>query len=693
MLLKNWSWGAKILLLLCIFSVGIGSVGWVGGHTIGVMSASFQSGVTDTKKRLDAATQARLSTMSMDQALYRLISSSDAHEIRSLAVMAIKGASLLDESLQQLAEALPDDPKVLELIELNTRIKPIRMSVIMAGKSNDDALAMQRLGEIAEPVKRIDVLSTEVLEQATGYLHDLAEANAEEGKHSVDFLMITAFSTLVVVFVLSMILRRMLTVPLNLVESTMCNIADGNIALHIEADGRDEVGRTLSACKRTLDNLNNMVAKIFAGAADISKYAEDQENIARQISEIGKALEQVTRSIELSTEQVLEATLQTSSNIQGMRRGTELTLKEAGQNLMAMEGIVAESTAFQARMQETMQRSQDLLHSVGQIGQITDAIAGISRQTEDLAQRSAAQTQRSTTLAEVALTSAERGKETVGRMTGLIAQVAASSRQIADIVTVIDGISFQTNILALNAAVEASRAGEAGRGFAVVASEVRALAQRSADSAKEIRQLIMSTVSQIEESDRLASHAEQGMQEIATAVGSLSSIIHKPSSPSTDLVLAEAQGRRSEAETFAQVSQTVGELALQTRDASERIRGLAGEIGMAATTTADAMQLSCRESELNAEALLGVSYGVKNVLNNAQAMERLISQIDQQVIRQERVAQAISQNVSQLAVVTTDSLEQASALHTQAANTSASSVVLETVVRQFKLRAGGSRPV
>jgi methyl-accepting chemotaxis protein len=559
------------------------------------------------------------------------------------------------------------------------------MSVIMAGKANDDSLAMQRLGEIAEPVQKIDLLSTELLEQATGYLQQLALSNAEEGKRSVELLLSTAFLTLAVVFVLSMILRRMLIVPLKVVETTMCDIADGNIALHIEASGRDEVGRTLSACKRTLDNLNNMVSKIFAGAADISKYAEDQANIAKQINDIGNALEQVTRSIELSAKQVLGATMETSTNIQSMRRGTELTLREAGQNLSAMKGIVSESAAFQSRMQDTMQRSQDLLHSVGLIGQITDAIADISSQTEDLAQRSAIQTQRSTSLAEVALHSTERGKETVGKMTGLIAEITASSRQIADIVTVIDAISFQTNILALNAAVEASRAGEAGRGFAVVASEVRALAKRSADSAKEIRQLIMGTVLQIEESDRLATHAENGMQEIASAIGSLSAIIHKPPTKG-GAISVDSTTSEINPETFSEVSQTVGVLAAQTRDASERIRGLAGEIGIAASTTADAMQLSCKESERNAEALLGVSSGVENALNNAQAMQTLISQIDMKMLQQQEVAQAISDNVRELTVVTKDSIEQASVLHTQAEKTSTSSIVLESVVRQFKLR-------
>src|SRR5690348_17535016 len=104
-------------------------------------------------------------------------------------------------------------------------------------------------------------------------------------------------------------------------------------------------------------------------------------------------------------------------------------------------------------------------------------------------------------------------------------EIHASANKIVEIISVIDGIAFQTNILALNAAVEAARAGEQGRGFAVVASEVRNLAQRSANAAKEIKTLISDSVEKVETGSRLVDQAGQTMDEVVTSVKRVSDII------------------------------------------------------------------------------------------------------------------------------------------------------------------------
>jgi methyl-accepting chemotaxis protein len=128
-------------------------------------------------------------------------------------------------------------------------------------------------------------------------------------------------------------------------------------------------------------------------------------------------------------------------------------------------------------------------------------------------------------LAQQAAQVAQRGGEVVGQVVETMQQINASSKKISDIIGVIDGIAFQTNILALNAAVEAARAGEQGRGFAVVAGEVRSLASRSAEAAKEIKSLIGASVERVETGTRLVADAGSTMQELVGNVNRVSDVI------------------------------------------------------------------------------------------------------------------------------------------------------------------------
>jgi methyl-accepting chemotaxis protein len=127
-----------------------------------------------------------------------------------------------------------------------------------------------------------------------------------------------------------------------------------------------------------------------------------------------------------------------------------------------------------------------------------------------------------------------RGGEVVSQVVETMQGINASSRKIADIIQVIDGIAFQTNILALNAAVEAARAGEQGRGFAVVASEVRSLAGRSADAAKEIKALINASVERVEHGSALVDHAGVTMTEVVNSIKRVTDLMGEISAANTE---------------------------------------------------------------------------------------------------------------------------------------------------------------
>ncbi len=151
--------------------------------------------------------------------------------------------------------------------------------------------------------------------------------------------------------------------------------------------------------------------------------------------------------------------------------------------------------------------------------------AAAMQQVSQSAQASAESTRQAHQLANQASSVAAQGGAVVARVVSTMDGIQASSRKIGDIIGVIDGIAFQTNILALNAAVEAARAGEQGRGFAVVAGEVRTLAQRSAQAAREIKTLISGSVDQVESGARLVGEAGSTMNEVVAAVQRVSTLI------------------------------------------------------------------------------------------------------------------------------------------------------------------------
>jgi methyl-accepting chemotaxis protein len=182
------------------------------------------------------------------------------------------------------------------------------------------------------------------------------------------------------------------------------------------------------------------------------------------------------------------------------------------------ESIAVGAGQVAAGNQELSSRTEEHASSLEETASTLEEFTTTVRQNAEHAKQASS-------LAGAASTTAERGGQVVNKVVTTMQEVTESSKRISDIIAVIDGISFQTNILALNAAVEAARAGEQGRGFAVVASEVRSLAQRSAASAKEIRGLIETSVGRIEAGAKLVEQAGRTMDELVGSVRKVATIM------------------------------------------------------------------------------------------------------------------------------------------------------------------------
>ena len=215
-------------------------------------------------------------------------------------------------------------------------------------------------------------------------------------------------------------------------------------------------------------------------------------------------------------------------------------------------------------------RTEQTASNLQQAASAMEQLTGTVRQSADSARQA---NQLANSAAEVAA----RGGVVVSQVVATMDAINASSKKIADIIGVIDGIAFQTNILALNAAVEAARAGEQGRGFAVVASEVRSLAQRSADAAKEIKGLIGASVAKVEGGARLVADAGRTMTEIVSSVQRVSDIIGEVTAASAEQSDGIGQVNVSVAQ-LDQMTQQNAALVEQSSAAAESLKEQAGRL-------------------------------------------------------------------------------------------------------------------
>src|SRR5471032_1664093 len=239
----------------------------------------------------------------------------------------------------------------------------------------------------------------------------------------------------------------------------------------------------------------------------VSRPLQEALALARQVAD-GDLTQHIEARSNCETGQLIQALGDMNHSLQSLvgqvRSGTDL--------------IATASSEIAAGNQDLSSRTEEQASSLEETASSMEQLTSTVKQNADNARQA-------NQLARSASGIAVKGGDVVGQVVGTMASINASSRQIVDIISVIDGIAFQTNILALNAAVEAARAGEQGRGFAVVASEVRNLAQRSAAAAKDIKTLINNSVEQVEAGSTLVNQAGATMDEIVASITRVTDIM------------------------------------------------------------------------------------------------------------------------------------------------------------------------
>jgi len=232
--------------------------------------------------------------------------------------------------------------------------------------------------------------------------------------------------------------------------------------------------------------------------------------------------------------------------------------------------IATASSQIAAGNQDLSQRTEEQASSLEQTAAAVEQLTGTVKQNADNAGQA-------NQLAKSASAVAIRGEAVVNQVVDTMGSINESSKKIADIISVIDGIAFQTNILALNAAVEAARAGEQGRGFAVVATEVRNLAQRSAAAAKEIKSLIDDSVTKVGAGSALVGQAGHTMQEVVTSIQRLTDIMGEISAASQEQTSGIEQVNQAITQ-MDQVTQQNGALVEESAAAAQSLRDQAASL-------------------------------------------------------------------------------------------------------------------
>ena len=327
------------------------------------------------------------------------------------------------------------------------------------------------------------------------------------------------------------------------IRYAMNELAQGNLDCKIEHEFEDEfqdlgnsINRFIGDMRRIIGTINDVMSRLSNG--DLTAVIEDEFEGEFQV--LGDAINQFVN--------------QMSGTIGSIYEAVE-TITTASSEIATGNSDLSSRTEQQASsLEETASSMEELTGTVKLNAENAEQANALASQSCDIA---------------------TKGGDLIRQVVDTMSSINASAQEISDIIGVIDGIAFQTNILALNAAVEAARAGEQGRGFAVVASEVRSLAQRSAEAAKEIKELISGSVSKIDGGNKLVNQSGDTMEEVVTSIKRVNDIMSEIAAASSE----QASGIEEVSKAVVQMDEMTQQNAALVEEAAAAAESLQQQAG------------------------------------------------------------------------------------------------------------------
>jgi len=435
------------------------------------------------------------------------------------AILLVVLGFLVTRSIVRPMRFATDAAKVLAEGDLDAEIP------VTEGR-DEAAELLTSLSKMAETLKSFATAQAEMSRQhEAGWIDEVMPAERFHGAYGT---MATSLNSLV---------QSHIKDKMRIVE-VVKRYADGDLSIDMDRlpGKKAEITEAIDAVKASLQSVNSEIKKLVSAAVDGDFTVRgDTERFHHDFRDMVDGLNRLMDVSSVGLAEVVRvlsalARGDLTETITNTYHGTFGQLKDDSNTTVAQlttmvrqlkdatDAITTASREIAAGNQDLSQRTEEQASSLEETASSMEELTSTVKQNADNAKQA-------NQLAAAASAVAVQGGEVVGQVVGTMNSITESSKKIVDIISVIDGIAFQTNILALNAAVEAARAGEQGRGFAVVAAEVRNLAQRSAAAAKEIKTLINDSVDKVESGSTLVATAGKTMADIVASVQRVTDIM------------------------------------------------------------------------------------------------------------------------------------------------------------------------